>query len=388
MRILIADDQEDVISALELLLKNEGYLPVSVTSPAGALEQLGAREFDIVLLDLNYARDTTSGSEGLELLARIRQIDPDLPIVLMTAWGSVELAVEALQRGARDFVLKPWDNHKLLEALRRQARGRPSDATEIGRRRWTREMAEARLIQERLLPGALPQTGGCEIHAEWRPAGNVGGDYYDVIEIHKRRLAFLVGDVSGKGLGAALLMSNTQAAVRALAKNAPGPADVCRQVNRIVSENVGTASFVTLFYGVLDLDSRTLDYTNAGHIPPFLVSRAGQIQRLSDGGTFLGPFPEAVFEQRRVGLDPGDRLVLITDGISEAEDSRGEPFGEERLIHLLGRMRTASSKSIGDAVTAAVASHAGSVLADDLTIMVVSIHAAAHPDGIPQGVSP
>jgi DNA-binding NtrC family response regulator len=119
-RILIADDQADVVAALSLLLKGEGFRIESASSPAGVLKALDGQEFDVVLIDLNYARDTTSGAEGLDLLSKIQALDPSLPVVVMTAWGSVNLAVEAMRRGARDFMQKPWDNARLLAILRTQ----------------------------------------------------------------------------------------------------------------------------------------------------------------------------------------------------------------------------------------------------------------------------
>jgi DNA-binding NtrC family response regulator len=119
-RVLIADDQVDVLEALRLLLKGEGYQIEAATSPAGIMNALHVREFDVVLMDLNYARDTTSGQEGLDLLTRINTLDSTLPVIVMTAWGSIELAVEAMRRGARDFVQKPWDNARLLSILRTQ----------------------------------------------------------------------------------------------------------------------------------------------------------------------------------------------------------------------------------------------------------------------------
>ena len=119
-RVLIADDQPDVLEALRLLLKGEGYRIESAGSPAAILEAIDADEFDAVLMDLNYARDTTSGHEGLDLLSQLRSHDATLPVVVMTAWGSVEVAVEAMRRGARDFVQKPWENARLLTILRTQ----------------------------------------------------------------------------------------------------------------------------------------------------------------------------------------------------------------------------------------------------------------------------
>ncbi|PWT90075.1 MAG: sigma-54-dependent Fis family transcriptional regulator, partial [Blastocatellia bacterium] len=131
-RILVADDQADVLAALRLLLKGEGFSIETASSPSGVLKSIDSQEFDVVLMDLNYARDTTSGSEGLDLLARIRAADPTLPVVVMTAWGSVDLAVEAMRRGARDFIQKPWDNARLLALLRNHVE--LSEALRRGRR--------------------------------------------------------------------------------------------------------------------------------------------------------------------------------------------------------------------------------------------------------------
>ena len=141
-RVLVADDQRDVLEALRLLLKGEGFAIETATSPAGVLASLDARDFDVALMDLNYARDTTSGQEGLDLLARIRELDATLPVIVMTAWGSVDLAVEAMRRGARDFVQKPWDNTRLLTTLRTQiALGRAL-------RRGQRLEAENRILRQ------------------------------------------------------------------------------------------------------------------------------------------------------------------------------------------------------------------------------------------------
>jgi DNA-binding NtrC family response regulator len=151
-RLLIADDQPDVLEALRLLLKAEGFHLETASSPAGVLAAVQAREFAVALIDLNYARDTTSGEEGLNLLMRLQQMDPTLPIVVMTAWGSVELAVEAMRRGARDFVQKPWDNARLLAIIRTQV--------ELGQalRRGQRLEAENSLLRGEGVPNIVAES--------------------------------------------------------------------------------------------------------------------------------------------------------------------------------------------------------------------------------------
>ncbi len=151
-RILVADDQQDVLQALRLLLKGEGFEAETATSPAGVLKAVEANDFDAVLLDLNYTRDTTSGQEGLDLLAKLRGLDSTLPVIVMTAWGSVETAVEAMRRGARDYVQKPWDNARLLANLRTQI--------ELGRalRREQQLADENRRLRKDGLPELIAQS--------------------------------------------------------------------------------------------------------------------------------------------------------------------------------------------------------------------------------------
>ena len=151
-RILIADDQPDIVEALRLLLKSEGYKTEAVTSPAAVLKSIEDHDYDVLLMDLNYTRDTTSGEEGLDLLSRIQTLDGSLPVVVMTAWGSVELAVEAIRRGARDFVQKPWENARLLTILKTQI--------ELGRalRKGQRLEAENRLLRDERLPRLIAQS--------------------------------------------------------------------------------------------------------------------------------------------------------------------------------------------------------------------------------------
>src|SRR6266849_4363760 len=214
-RILIADDQLDVLRALCLLLKGHGYTTETVTSPGDLLEALGRGEFDLLLMDLNYARDTTSGREGLDLLAQLKAIDGVPPIVVMTGWATVGIAVEAMQRGVTDFVEKPWTNTQLLEVLSKQITlGR--ERRELARlavretqaqrviatqfHEQEHEIAEARAIQEGFLPKEIPQLAGYEIASAWQSARVVGGDYFDVLPFERETFGLCIADVAGKGL--------------------------------------------------------------------------------------------------------------------------------------------------------------------------------------------
>jgi phosphoserine phosphatase RsbU/P len=376
-RILVADDQPDVREALRLLLKNEGFDIDAATSPQSVLEAIGRRSYDLVLLDMNYTRDTTSGGEGLELLSRINQFENAPPVVLMTAWSSVELAVMAMRAGGYDFVEKPWDNRKLVDTLRRhigESRSkREQRRMEKVATQTLHDIDEARQAQQRLLPIEMPEGLGLEIRAAWCPADDVGGDYFDVIRLGENLLAVCIADVSGKGLSAALVMSNLQAAVRAYARADRSPAEMCAELNRVVCENTDAGRFITLFYGLLDTARHSLIYANAGHVPPIVLRSNGVQEKLTWGGTVLGLFPSWRYEQASVSLDPGDHLVLLTDGITEAVNADGEQFADkDRLAELLWENRKLTSSELRDTLLNAVNSFAGQQLQDDATLMVVS----------------
>jgi len=387
-RILIADDQPDVLNALRLLLKGQGYETEAVSSPAELLGAVAARPFDLLLMDLNYARDTTSGREGLDLLSDLKAMEDTPAIVVMTGWATVGLAVEAMQYGVADFVEKPWTNARLLEILQKQiALGRERRAS---RRRAAqenldhreivvqfhlqeREVAEARSIQQGLLPKSIPQTAGYEIAGAWQPAQSVGGDYYDVLEFDDATLGLCIADVAGKGLPAALLMSNLQAAVRGLASPSLASDGLCGRLNSLVCHNTGNDRFITFFYAQLDGPARLLRYTNAGHNAPILLRRDGSHQRLEAGGGVLGVFPNQAFAAGTAQLMPGDRVIFFTDGVTEAYDAAGEEFGEARLLKLLQEHRTAAAVTLQEKILAAAGDFSRGLWHDDATLLILAV---------------
>jgi phosphoserine phosphatase RsbU/P len=387
-RILIADDQPDVLLALRLLLKGNGYATETVSSPAELLEAVAVREFDLVLMDLNYARDTTSGQEGLDLLAHLSAIENIPPIIVMTGWATVGLAVEAMQRGVTDFVEKPWTNSKLLASLEKQAaigRERRALAKNVVREneahremaslvhQHEREITEARAIQEGFLPKEIPQLDGYEIASAWQSARVVGGDYFDVLSFEHGALGICIADVAGKGMPAALLMSNLQAAVRGLAAPDIAPADLCTRLNFLLCRNMARDRFITFFYGLLDGPTGTLRYVNAGHNPPVVMHRDGTHERLTEGGIVLGAFPNQSFQNGSVKLESGDRLVLYTDGVTEAANSEDEEFGDARLIQVLTENRAGSAQLLQTEILASAAQFCANRWQDDATLLVLAV---------------
>jgi sigma-B regulation protein RsbU (phosphoserine phosphatase) len=387
-RILIADDQPDVLRALRLLLKGHGYTTETVASPSDLLEALARGEFDLLLMDLNYARDTTSGREGLDLLAQLKAMEGVPPIVVMTGWATVGIAVEAMQRGVTDFVEKPWTNTQLLEVLSKQiALGRERresarlavQATQAQKviasqfHQQEHEIAEARAIQEGFLPKEIPQMDGYEIASAWQSARVVGGDYFDVLPFEPETFGLCIADVAGKGLPAALLMSNLQAAVRGLASAAVSPDDLCARLNALLCRNMASDRFVTLFYAQLDGPARRLRYTSAGHNPPFVLHQDGSHERLNEGGGVLGVFANQVFHSGFAQLRSGDRVVLYTDGVTEASNAGDEEFGEARLLQVLQENRTSSAQDLQKQILRAASDFSGGIWRDDATLLIIAV---------------
>ena len=371
VRLLIADDQPDVLEALRLLLSQENFSMRLVTSPAALVEQVDTAAWDAVLMDLNYSRDTTSGAEGLQLLKQIRARHHDLPIVVMTAWGNIELAVEAMRAGAQSFVQKPWDNRALVQVLEREvAAGRDARARS---ERHERDERDALLIQRALIPATLPMTARFEVAAAWHPAGSLGGDCYDAFTVAPEVIGLSIADIAGKGLPAALLMSSLQSALRAFALDAAPPQAVCASINRLLCGQMISGRFATLVYLRLDAERGTITYANAGHNPPLVARTNGDVERLPASGTVLGVFPDAEYLGAEAALHTGDRLLLYTDGITEAHNHDEEEFGIERLTAILARNRHRGAAELHAVVMDEVTRFATAGFQDDATLLAVAV---------------
>jgi phosphoserine phosphatase RsbU/P len=235
------------------------------------------------------------------------------------------------------------------------------------------ELNRAREIQQALLPRQIPQIEGFEIAGTWEPARIVGGDYFDVIELSEQKLGICIADVVGKGVPAALFMANVQAAVRAYASESASPARVCEQINSVVCANITAEKFVTLFYGILDAKQKSMKYVSAGHPRPILKNASGEVTQLDNGGAVLGVFPNWKYEDSVVQLAPGDRLVLFTDGITEASRPDGEQFGEEGLIRLIKTLADEPPSRLNAKLLTDVKSFCDSHLQDDATLIAITV---------------
>jgi sigma-B regulation protein RsbU (phosphoserine phosphatase) len=243
----------------------------------------------------------------------------------------------------------------------------------VTRERLEREIEVARQIQRTLLPDHLPEIPGWDLAAMWKTARQVGGDFYDVFILPDRRLGLFIADVSDKGIPAALFMALTRTLVRAVVYDTTSPAEALRRVNDLMIPDNQQAMFVTGVYGVLSLDSGEFRYANAGHNPPLVACRAdGQVEALHRTGPALGIIEDYSIDERTVKLEPGNCLLLYTDGLTEAFSVQDELYGEERLSHLIEDAVVDSIKDMLDAIETSVTEFINPLpLADDMTMLAV-----------------
>jgi serine phosphatase RsbU (regulator of sigma subunit) len=249
-------------------------------------------------------------------------------------------------------------------------------AVEIGNTRsqqQEQELDKAREIQQGLLPKKIPQVSGLEVVGTWQPARVVGGDYFDVLKFSEGKIGVCIGDVVGKGISAALLMANLQASFRAFASEAVSPGALVSKLNEVISNNIAADKFVTFCYCMIDTTDNRLTYASAGHCPPILFHKSGEAVPLKEGGTPLGIFPDREYEHAGLQLESGDRLVLYTDGLTEAMNLDEQEFGEQRLVELGSRNIALSASEMLAAIKKEVVSFCNASFQDDFTLVVVAV---------------
>jgi sigma-B regulation protein RsbU (phosphoserine phosphatase) len=240
----------------------------------------------------------------------------------------------------------------------------------LEKRRMEEELAVARRIQKSLLPAKIPRRDGLEIAAMTRPCRQVGGDFYDFLDFGADGLGLAVADVSGKGVPAALILSNLQATLRAEAKPGYSPVPVVQRINQRLCGDLQPGSFASLLFGHLDVAAGTFRYVNAGHPAGLLLRRDGAIRRLSAGGVLLGVESSAVYEVGVAPFEPGDLLILYSDGVTDVLNDEEEEFGSDRLERMLPRFAGLPLPGILQEIVGTVEGFVGGALPDDLTLLV------------------
>jgi sigma-B regulation protein RsbU (phosphoserine phosphatase) len=385
-KILIVDDEPDmevvVRQQFRKQIRQKEYEFVFAPNGAEALDYLRRDpEVDLILSDINMPV-----MDGLTLLTRLNDLSPILRAVIVSAYGDLPNIRTAMNRGALDFLTKPIDFQDFQVTVEKTIKQMQTLKNAIKDRdelvALHRELSIATEIQQSILPRTFPpfpEHVEFDLYAEMHPAREVGGDFYDFFLLKDGRLGLVVGDVSGKGMPAALFMAASRTLLKATALRGAAPGDCFNEVNRLLCLDNRAELFVTVFYAILDPRTGELHFSNGGHNQPFLVRSDGSssLECLGElGGLFLGAMEDWNYTTQRTRLRPGDLLFLYTDGVTEAMDGHNEQFGEERLAASLQQLKGMSAEQTVRGVVQAVQRHAAGVPAsDDLTALALRYQA-------------
>lgn len=375
--ILVVDDEPDLERLVRQRMRREiregQYEFFFAHNGVEALECLKERQdIDVVLSDINMPR-----MDGLTLLEQIPQVNPNIRSVIVSAYGDMKNIRTAMNRGAFDFITKPIDFDDMRITIERTLHHLEMwrEALESRDRLVTlqNELNVARQMQQSILRTSFPSGPDFDIFASMVPAREVGGDFFDVINLDRGRIGLAIADVSDKGVPAALFMMSSRTLLKGAAIGTEDPGAVLSEVNDLLGESNEAAMFVTLFYGGYDPATGELVFANGGHNPPLVVRADGSTEELPfTGGVALGVVPETGYGTEKVSLQPGDIVVFYTDGVTEAENADGEQFGIDRLRAVFDGRGFGKASEVSEAVFDAVHGFVGShPQSDDITCLVL-----------------
>jgi DNA-binding NarL/FixJ family response regulator len=388
IRIILVDDQTETLGNLRaaLALSNALQLVGQAGSSQEAVQLCQLTGPDVALVNL-----ASANLDGIGVVNWLVQYWPQLTILVMVGANTEAQLRAALQAGAAGYLPQDADPQALAsiiehvmesrrnlaqpagpQAVSFEAPPRPESSLASGLR--SGELAEAARIQNSLLPAEPPAIPGWELAVKMQPARETSGDFFDFLPLEHGKYGIVIGDVSDKGLGAALFMAMTSTLFRTFTARQPSlPALTIGAVNERILSDTGGSSFVTAFLGILEPQTGRLRYVNAGHVPPLMLSaqKSKRLDRLSRTGMALGVLKEASWQQKLVKLIPGDLLLLYTDGILDAQNRHGEFYGEPRLLQAARAQSSTSARQIVDSVLSDIAGFTGSAPVNDDVILMV-----------------
>lgn len=336
---------------------------------------LQQKDFDIILSDINMPE-----MDGLTLLTRINELrNPALKCIMVSAYGDMGNIRSAMNNGAFDFATKPIDLEDLSRTIEKAIEQinfvRTSQCEHNQLESIKGDLAVAGEIQQAILPSKFPPfpdlVDKLDIFASMTPAKDVGGDFYDFFQIDADRIGFVIADVSGKGIPAALFMAVSRTLIRSTGLRGIPSHECISYANRLLCNESLDAMFVTVFYGIYTISTGVIDYTNAGHNPPYLLRRNNVVEALPLSQNFIvGVFNDFVYTNSTLKLEPGDAIILYTDGVTEAFNEERQQFGEKGLEKTLKSVPGADSKEIIEAIKEDVTEFSGNEpQSDDITIL-------------------
>ena len=382
IKILSVDDEMD----LELLLtqyfrrkiRKGEYEFVFAHNGLEALTMMVKHpDIEIILSDINMPE-----MDGLTLLAKVNEMrNPALKVIMVSAYGDMGNIRQAMNNGAFDFATKPIDLDDLSVTIEKaieqieyvhQMQKEHSQLESL-----KGDLAIACDIQQAILPRVFPpfpeDSDKMDIAASMTPAKDVGGDFYDFFRIDDDRIGFVIADVSGKGIPAAIFMAVSRTLIRATGVRGGSPADCLTYSNKLLAAESVDCMFVTVFYGIFNLKTGEISYCNAGHNPPYILKRGGAVEVLPmSQDPMVGAIDGIEYHGATLQLDHGDSLVMFTDGVTEAMNAQNEEFGEERLEDTLAEVTMHNCQQIVEAIKADVAAFVGDAeQSDDITVLAL-----------------
>ena len=366
--LLLEDTRTDVVLIKSCLKTSSLHCNIVVVETLAEAETRLEREFDVAILDLNVP-----DSFGMDTVRRVRTLRPNLPIVVLSGDSDDETGLQAVREGAQDFILKHDFNQSTLErsirfAIERQER----QVLQQRLRTHDTESDAARNVQRRLMPNEFPSIPGFELAGKCRSAEAVGGDFFDFVPWPDNRMGVVIGDVSGHGIPAAMLMASTRRVIRTLKEFVPEPSDLIAAANRQICEDTRYEQFVEIFLAVIDLESRRVSYVGAGH-GAVLIRKNGDAVELGGTGLPAGMTDNLMMDEPgKFQMEPGDLLAIYTDGLYECRNQHSRMLGQSMVISLLQKNRKAGLSSLIDSLIEVACNFCEpNFPADDITVMLV-----------------
>ena len=376
-KILVVDDEPDLEPLVRQRMRREirsgRYSFVFAHNGVEALRELeDDDDIDMVLSDINMPQ-----MDGLTLLQEIPKAKPNVRSVIISAYGDMQNIRTAMNRGAFDFITKPVDFDDLRVTIDRTLRHIQElrDALSVRDRLVAiqNELDVAKNMQQSILPTVFPSGSGYSVYGTMRPARNIGGDFFDLMRLQFDRIGLVVADVSDKGVAAGLFMMSSRTLLKGAAVGKGHPGEVLTEVNSLLVEDNETGMFVTVLYSVFDPRSGRLTYASGGENPPVLVHADGSSEELPlTQGIVLGVAPNYDYMENSVDLAPGDSVIFVTDGVTEAMNEAQEPMGIQRVRDHFAQSPPTDPESTALAVIDVIREFAGSAAQhDDITCLVL-----------------
>jgi len=409
-KILVIDDEEVIINLFGRFLPRQGYEFYSAENGLKGLELIKTVKPDLVFLDLKMP-----GMNGLEVLEKSKEIDRNLPVIILTGHGDLDSAIHSVRLGAYKFMQKPIDsletlvvdinravesyhlakkNKTLSEELIMINKGMEEKVKErtaelentlrdlkVAQSKIQEEIKTVSLVQQNLLPEGPPAREGLDAAALYLASAAVGGDYYDYFDRGAEKLGVVIADISGHGLPAAFVMTMVKIMLIHLNQQNVPLEEAVKTVNKMLLTHIPTNNFISMLYGTLDLKEMTFNYINAGHEPIIRVNAGNKkLELISSGLPFLGIDSDIDFKESIMRLEKGDRLIFTTDGIIEACNTQNELFGQQRLNDTIVKNMAATSTELVTEIISELSAYCeGTAYIDDITLMILGLTSNLKP---------